>query len=138
MVLLVHPDHESFLGVEEESSTVGPVPSHAGGDEQRRHRLVVEKMLINPLLNFLFLHVKKRLICSGEVSRELRGSFFKQSLNLTTFSSCTRGRKAKPTDGSSSPNTRRSDVILVECGVRELLPRKIRRLLVVGSISVVS
>ena len=46
VVLLVHPDEEVFPVVVPNAAAIVPVPRHAGRCQQRRYRLVKQKMIL--------------------------------------------------------------------------------------------
>lgn len=55
-----------------DAAGVGPVPGHARGQQQRRHGLVEEEVVIDELLLLRVRHALERVVLAGQVAVQAR------------------------------------------------------------------
>jgi len=104
LILLVDPDQEALGLIVEDSTALGPLPLHAGGDQVLvsgdKKEVVINQLLANGLL-----HALEGVVVSLQVSAQLGESGLHQSLNSKPLLLGDSGGKTKAVDATAHTNT---------------------------------
>jgi len=138
MVLLVDPDKEVLVLVVPDTTGIGPVTPHTGAQEQGRHRLVKQEVVIDELLLFSISHAIQGVVLARKFTLELTQSINNHTLNLTALSTGANWGESKTTNATSGTNTGRENVLGVKVASLDLRSIKVSGVLVPWLVTIVA
>merc|ERR1712142_764592 len=104
LILLVDPDQESFGGVVENATALGPVTLHAS-DLQVGVTGHEEEMVIDQLLAHLLVHASQAVVVAGQVTSELGEGILHQVLDSDTLFLGDSGGQTESLDGAADTDS---------------------------------
>merc|ERR1712142_985827 len=104
LILLVDPDQESFGGVVENATALGPVTLHAS-DLQVGVTGHEEEMVIDQLLAHLLVHASQAVVVASQVTSELGEGILHQVLDSDTLFLGDSGGQTESLDGAADTDS---------------------------------
>merc|ERR1712142_675250 len=104
LILLVDPDQESFGGVVENATALGPVTLHAS-DLQVGVTGHEEEMVIDQLLAHLLVHASQAVVVASQVTSELGEGVLHQVLDSDTLFLGDSGGQTESLDGAADTDS---------------------------------
>ena len=93
-VFLVDPHREGLIVVVPDAAGVRPVVDRSRGQEQGRHGLMEEEVVVDELLLLLLGHALERAVPAGQVTGQAPRSFHRELLDGTALpAAAVRGRQ---------------------------------------------
>ncbi len=138
MILLVHPDKETFLIIVPDPTSVRPVSRHPSTGQQGRHGFVEQKVIIDQLFLLLVRHLGERIVLSFEFPTQANQCVHSDTLHRPPLRPGAVRRQAVSADAASRPYPTAENVVRIHFASLNLCPFQIRFMDCVRTISSMS